>query len=93
LGEFSAIGRLFSLGSSFENYRSRQYFWATFSMVKVLYKFWQKMSWATFWAILSQTHLATLLLITINVKHKVLKNKIVNIVAARHLASVQNRNL
>jgi hypothetical protein len=31
-----------------------------FSMLKVLCSVWQKMGWATFWAIFSQTHLVTL---------------------------------
>jgi hypothetical protein len=31
------------------------------SAVKVMHSFCQKMGWATFWAIFSQTHLATLL--------------------------------
>jgi hypothetical protein len=34
--------------------------WAAFSKVKVLYSFSQEMSWATFWATFSQTHLVTL---------------------------------
>jgi hypothetical protein len=32
LAEFLAVGRLFSLGSSFENYESSPHFWATFSL-------------------------------------------------------------
>jgi hypothetical protein len=30
------------------------------SPVKVMYSFWPKMGWATFWAIFLQTHLVTL---------------------------------
>jgi hypothetical protein len=60
LGEFSPSGRLFSLGSFF-NYRSspklRFFFpWNTWLCTN----FEQKMSWATFWAIFSQSRLVTL---------------------------------
>jgi hypothetical protein len=37
LGEFSPIGRLFALCSFFENYGCSPQFWATFSVVKVMY--------------------------------------------------------
>jgi hypothetical protein len=60
-GEFLPLGRFFALGSSFENDRSSQYFWAAFSTVKAMYKFGQKTGWAAFWAILSQNHLVTLM--------------------------------
>jgi hypothetical protein len=40
-----------------------------FSMLKVLCSVWQKMGWATFWAIFSQTHLVTLLLVTLASRH------------------------
>jgi hypothetical protein len=36
LGVFSPIGRLFSMGSSLENYRSNPYVWATFSVANYL---------------------------------------------------------
>jgi hypothetical protein len=47
-----------------ENNRRGPHFWATFSVVKVHSSFWQKVIWATFWAIFfknSSGHPATYL--------------------------------
>jgi hypothetical protein len=43
-------------GRYFQNFRSSP----LFSMVQVMYRIWQKMGWATFWAIFSQAHPVTL---------------------------------
>jgi hypothetical protein len=48
------------LGSFNENYRSSTNNWDTFSTVTDMWKFSQKMDWATFWATFSKTHLVTL---------------------------------
>jgi hypothetical protein len=45
-----------------ENYRSSPNFRLLFSTVIAVYWYWQKMGWATIWAIFSQTYLATLAL-------------------------------
>jgi hypothetical protein len=44
----------------FENYWSSPYFRATEFPVEVMHSFWQKMVWATLWALFLQTHLVTL---------------------------------
>jgi hypothetical protein len=55
------IVRMFVIfGLFFENYRSSPDFRATFSTVKLMCWFWQKMGWAIIWAIFSQTKLVTL---------------------------------
>jgi hypothetical protein len=67
LGEFSPIGRLFTFGSFWKNYRSSTTNWVTFfkgniCMYRVTYT---KIDWTTFWAIftdasghpVSQSHL------------------------------------
>jgi hypothetical protein len=54
-GEFSPIGQLLILGSFF-NYRSS----GSFSIVQVVYRFWQHTGWATFWANFLQTRQVTL---------------------------------
>jgi hypothetical protein len=52
LGEFSPIGYVIVYFSQlFENYRSSTYFGPLFGTVKVAHKLWQKLGWATFWAI------------------------------------------
>jgi hypothetical protein len=51
LGEISPIRRLLTLGSFFENHKSSPHFWSFFSVVNVVYQFWQNTGWATFWAI------------------------------------------
>jgi hypothetical protein len=56
LGEFSSIGRLFTLGSVL---KSRVNFWAVFSTVPGMH-YLTKNDWATFWAAFSQAHLVTL---------------------------------
>jgi hypothetical protein len=61
LGEFSPIGRLFSFNSFLKITKVANIFWPLFPTVKVYNKFWQKMDWAKFWAIFSQTHLVTLM--------------------------------
>jgi hypothetical protein len=43
-----------------------QIFGLVFTTVKVMYKFGQKVVWATVWAIFSQTHLVTLLRLSIS---------------------------
>jgi hypothetical protein len=60
LGEFSPVGRLFTLDSFCEQFRNSTNNGATFSTVKVVYQFSQEMDWAKFWATFSQTHLVTL---------------------------------
>jgi hypothetical protein len=61
LGEFSPIGRIFLHMSSFrKNYGCSPKFRVTFSTNQVLCKMLAKMVWATFLAILSQTHSITL---------------------------------
>jgi hypothetical protein len=44
-----------------KNHRSSANFGLLFSIVRVMYTFFTKMGWATFWAIFLQTHLVTLL--------------------------------
>jgi hypothetical protein len=60
LGEFSAIGRLFSLGSFMKITEVakilRSAFFHDTSYALIL----TKMGWVAFWAIFSQTHLVTL---------------------------------
>jgi hypothetical protein len=62
LGEFSPIGRLFSLGSFSKKYGTSPNFRTIFSQSTnyVFISFEQKMGWATFWANFSQTHRVTL---------------------------------
>jgi hypothetical protein len=60
------IGRIFAycvtvcFGQFFENKRNSRHFWNTFFTVKMYSNFGEKMGWASFWAIFSQTHLVTL---------------------------------
>jgi hypothetical protein len=62
------VGRIFAFWATvyllwavfFINYQSSLHFWATFSKCKVMQYFFQKMGWATFWAIFRP--LATLIL-------------------------------
>jgi hypothetical protein len=54
------MGNCFSLGSFLKTAKVAQFCGLLFSAVKVMYSFWQKMAWATFWAIFSPTHLVTL---------------------------------
>jgi hypothetical protein len=61
-GEFSPNESLFTLGSFMKITEIAQFLGLLFSTVKVVQKFGQKMCWATFWAIFSRTHLATLLM-------------------------------
>jgi hypothetical protein len=61
LGEFSPIGLLFSLGSLLKITEVAQHSGLLFSSFQFIYKFWQKMAWATIWAIFSQTHLVIIL--------------------------------
>jgi hypothetical protein len=56
-GEFSPVGRLFTMGIFVKITEITQ---ILFSTVKVMYKFSQKMIWATFWPTFLQTHLVTL---------------------------------
>jgi hypothetical protein len=58
LGEFSPNEWLFTLSSFFLIIEVIVVF--TVSTVKVVYYFWRKMGWATFWANFSQTHLVAL---------------------------------
>jgi hypothetical protein len=58
LGEFSPIGRLFALGRFL--IKSIPNFGLLFSTVQVEYSPGQKMGWASFLAIFSQTHLVAL---------------------------------
>jgi hypothetical protein len=56
LGEFSPLGRLFTMGSLFEDYKSGTNFMLLFIKMKFRHLFWLcKHDWATFWAIFSQT--------------------------------------
>jgi hypothetical protein len=52
--------RLFTLDSLFETLKSPQKFKATFYQGEIHALIVTKRDWATFWAILSQTHLVTL---------------------------------
>jgi hypothetical protein len=62
LGEFSPIGRLFTLASIYKNLRrSPNVFANFFNSVNSCINVYEKMGWATFWAIFSQTHLVTLI--------------------------------
>jgi hypothetical protein len=65
-GHDDQIGRIFAQwviafwGQSFNNYRNSPHTWptlGTYSMVKVMHYFLQKMYWATLWAIFSQAHI------------------------------------
>jgi hypothetical protein len=56
LGEFSPIGRLFILKVFEKIVPMYTYIYGLlFSVVEVMYLFSQKMGWATFWMIFSQT--------------------------------------
>jgi hypothetical protein len=57
LGEFSPLWRIFSLGVFWKIRKLRKFIDYFFPKVSVLYLFWQKTSWDTFWATFSQTHL------------------------------------
>jgi hypothetical protein len=59
LGEFSLIGRLFSLRTFFKTAEVVLIFELLFSTVKIIVILTKKMGWATFWSIFSQTHLVT----------------------------------
>jgi hypothetical protein len=64
LGYFSPLGRLFTVGSFFENFRRSANFWATFFQGKVIwYIFMTKMGWASLWATFSQAHPVTLVFV------------------------------
>jgi hypothetical protein len=61
LGEFSSIGRLFTLGSFIKITEKALFFLATFFHSKrYAYFSTKKIRWATIWAIFSPTHLVTL---------------------------------
>jgi hypothetical protein len=60
LGEFSHIGRLFTLDSVLKITKVAQFWGILFPRYQLCINFEQKMGWATFWAIFSQTHLVTL---------------------------------
>jgi hypothetical protein len=63
LGDFSPNGRVFALGSFLKKKQKWPNFVGySFSTVKgyVCIHFGEKIGWATFWAIFSQTHLVTL---------------------------------
>jgi hypothetical protein len=60
LGEFSPIGWLFLLGSYLRITEVAHIFGLLYSSVKFKNKCWQKIGWATFWAIFSQPNLVTL---------------------------------
>jgi hypothetical protein len=62
LGEISPVGRLFTLGSILKIIKVTQYL-ATLGQGKIYVLYLQRMCWATFWAILSQTNMVTLQLI------------------------------
>jgi hypothetical protein len=50
LGKFAPTGRLFTLASFLENYRSSPNYWATFVHGKIYVWILTKIVWATFWA-------------------------------------------
>jgi hypothetical protein len=60
LGEFPPFGRLFSFCSVLQITEIAQIIGLLISAVYGLFSFWTKTAWATFWAILSKTHLVTL---------------------------------
>jgi hypothetical protein len=63
LGEFSHVGRLFSLGRFLKNEKGAQFFGPLIfqGYIKMCINFdTQKPAWATIWAIFSQTHPVTL---------------------------------
>jgi hypothetical protein len=60
LGEFLPIRPLFTVGSSWKNRELAQMFGLLFTTVRVVYQFWQRVGWATFWVVFLQTHLVTL---------------------------------
>jgi hypothetical protein len=62
LGEFSPIGRLFTLGNLVQITEIAKIIGHVFSSVKGVCLFSQYLDWATFWGTFSLTHLATLLL-------------------------------
>jgi hypothetical protein len=49
LAEFSAIGRLLTLDSLLENYRSSPPFCVFHTRLSFWHKFWQKWVWLHFW--------------------------------------------
>jgi hypothetical protein len=61
LDEFSPVGRLFTLGDFFLNYRSGANYWATFIHGESHGLIFTKMGWTTLWAIIPSTHQVTLL--------------------------------
>jgi ascorbate-specific PTS system EIIC-type component UlaA len=66
------VGKLFSL-AGLSITEVAQIFGLLLSTEKVENGFWQKMDWATFWAIFSQTHQATLLALHTQRQHDVRK--------------------
>jgi hypothetical protein len=61
LGEFSPLGRFFTLGCFLKNDKSCTNCWAHFFHGTSYVTISRKMGWATFWPILSQANLVTLL--------------------------------
>jgi hypothetical protein len=61
LADFSNV----YFGQYFENYASRPNFLLLLSTVNFMNKFWQKICLATFWTLFSQTHLVTLLCLSV----------------------------
>jgi hypothetical protein len=58
---YRLLGKFLPWCSYFENCKSFPNFRMLFSKsVKVMHQLWQNISWATFWAIFSQTHLVPL---------------------------------
>jgi hypothetical protein len=49
------------LGTFLKMAELAQIFGLPYSKLKIMYLFWQKIGWATFWANFSQTHLVTLM--------------------------------
>jgi hypothetical protein len=60
LGDFSPIGRLFSLGSVLKIKLAAKMFGLLLPTVPVMYYFRRIIGWATFWATFSQSHLVTM---------------------------------
>jgi hypothetical protein len=61
LGEFSLVGRLLTFGNVMKIKEVAQICVLLSLKAKVMHLFWQNTSWATFWAIFSQTHLGPML--------------------------------
>jgi hypothetical protein len=73
LGDFSQIGRLFTFAIFFLIREKAQIFWLLFPRLKLCINFDSKMCWATFWTILSPTHLVTLIQIDEKIDFDVIK--------------------